>query len=393
MTKRERKPDTLLIHGGSSPQDFHGAVSVPPHRMSTVVFQSYAEFEKAEKTYEGDENSGAPYSYGRVGTPSSAAFESIIARMEGAHDSLTTCSGLAAILTVLTAFTKQGDHILMPDNCYGPNRRACEDFLKKYGVEVEYYAPLTQDIARHFKPNTSLVFIEAPGSLTYEICDIGAIVAAAKVAGIKTAMDNSWGTPLLLQPLALGIDVSVMSATKYISGHSDLVMGVVSSTKESWQAVKRAALVLGICAGSEELYLATRGLRTLHLRMARHQASALELATWLAAHPAIKRVLHPALPSCPGHDNWKKYYAGSSGTFGVILKETRAEKVAEMLDGLSLFRMGLSWGGFESLIFPKQAHDSRTAEKWTESGFSLRLHVGLEELSDLKADLETGLRK
>jgi len=387
MTK---KTDTILTHAGSNPHEYHGAVSVPVHRMSTVVFKSYAEFEEAEKTYEGAEMPDAPFAYGRVGTPTSAAFEDAIAAIEGAYKSLSTCSGLAAILTALTAFTAAGDHILMPDNCYGPNRRACEEVLRKYGVDVEYYPPLTKDITKLFKANTKLVFIEAPGSITFEISDIGAIVSAAKKAGIKVAMDNSWATPLFLKPLELGVDVSVMSATKYISGHSDAVLGVVSATPESWPAVKRAAIVLGLCAGSEELYLATRGLRTLHVRMERHQKSAFDIAQWLEKHPAVKRVLHPALPSCPGHDNWKKYYKGSSGTFGIVLKESRREKAAAMLDGMRVFRTGLSWGGFESLLFPKQPHTCRTAEPWNEDGFSLRLHIGLEDVGDLKDDLEAG---
>jgi cystathionine beta-lyase len=384
-----RKTATLLTHAGADPDAFHGAVNVPAHRMSTVVFKSYKQFLAAEDTYEG---AAGPYTYGRVGTPSSAAFESAIAKLEGAHNSLTACSGLAAILTALTAFTKAGGHVLMPDNCYGPNRRACDDFLRKYGVEVEYYPPLTKNIAKHFRRNTQLVFVEAPGSLTFEVPDVGGIIAAAKEARIKVAMDNSWATPLLLKPLALGADVSVMSATKYLSGHSDLVMGVVSATKDAWPAVKRAAIVMGQCAGADELYLALRGLRTLEVRLKRQEQSAFELARWLEKHPAVKAVRHPALSSCPGHANWKKYYRGASGTFGVILKETGEKKAAAMLERLELFRMGLSWGGFESLVFPKQPGPSRTAEKWKEKGFLLRLHIGLEDVEDLKADLARALK-
>jgi cystathionine beta-lyase len=263
--------------------------------------------------------------------------------------------------------------------------------MQKYGVEIEYYPPLTQDIVKYFRPSTKLLFIEAPGSLTFEVSDVGALAAAGKKAGLTVAMDNSWATPLLLKPFDLGVDVSVMSATKYISGHSDAVLGVVSCTEAAYPAVRRAAIVMGLCAGSEELYLALRGLRTLGVRMAQHGKNALEVAQWLAKHPAVSRVLHPALPSCPGHENWKKYYKGSSGTFGVILKETRPEKITALLDGMELFRLGLSWGGFESLLFPKQPRDFRTAEPWTETGFSLRLHIGLEDISDLKADLEAGL--
>jgi len=382
MTKKQ---NTILTHTGSKPSEYHGAVNVPPHRMSTIVFRTYAEFEKVPNV---------PFSYGRAGTPTTAAFEEAIAEIEGAYRSVSTCSGLAAILTALVAFTKTGDHVLMPDNCYGPGRKTCEEILRKYGVDVEYYPPMIgADIAKHFRPNTQLVFMEAPGSLTFEVQDIGAINKAAKAAGIKTAIDNSWGTPLFMKPLALGIDVSVMAATKYISGHSDVMLGVVSTNEESWPAVKRAALMLGLCGGSEELYLGTRGLRTLHVRLPHHQKSALELATWLQQQPQVKKLLHPAFPSCPGHENWKKYYSGSSGTFGIILHETNKEKIAKMLDGMSIFRLGFSWGGFESLLFPEQPQPIRTAEQWQETGFSLRIHVGLEDVEDLKADLAGGLQR
>lgn len=376
---------TLLTHAGSHPQRYHGAVSVPPHRMSTIVFDTYEEFEKVPKT---------PFYYGRAGTPSSAAFEEAIATLEGAHNSVSTCSGLSAILVALIAFTRAGDHVLMPDNCYGPSRKSCEDILRRFGVDIEYYPPMIGGgISALFRPHTRLVFMESPGSLTFEVQDIGAIVAAAKAAGIRTAIDNSWATPVNLRPLAHGVDVCVMSATKYVSGHSDAMLGVVSANEECWPAIKRAALMLGLCAGSEELYLASRGLRTLHVRMAQHQASALDIAHWLATQPAVKRVLHPALGSARGHDNWKKYYQGASGTFGIILHETDRTKIARMLDGMTLFSMGFSWGGFESLLFPEQPAPIRTAEPWTESGFSLRLHIGLEDTTDLKNDLEAGLKR
>lgn len=385
MKLKDKKQQTLFAHAGSKPEEYHGAVNVPPHRMSTIVFNSFAEFEDMQN---------ARYTYGRAGTPSSAAFEEAIAQTEGAYGSVSTCSGLAAIVTALAAFAEAGDHILMTDNCYGPSRKSCDDVLSRFGVEVEYYPPMIgADIAKLFRPNTKMVFMEAPGSLTFEMQDIGAIVAAAKNAGIKTAIDNSWATPLFFKPLEFGIDVSVMTATKYIGGHSDILLGVVSGTAESFPAIKKAALRLGYCAGSEELYLGLRGLRTLNVRMMQHQKNGLYIAEWLAKHPAVKRVLHPALPSCPGHENWKKYYKGSSGTFSIILKETRHEKIAAMLDGMEVFKLGFSWGGFESLLFPEQPHPCRSAEKWTEEGFSLRIHIGLEDVEDLKADMDAGLQR
>ncbi len=380
-----KKPNTILTHAGSKPSEYHGAVNVPVHRMSTIVFNSYEEFEKVPNV---------PYSYGRAGTPTSAAFEEAIASIEGAYKSVSTCSGLSAILSVLCAYTQSGDHILLPDNCYGPARKSAEAILRKYGVEVEYYPPMIgAGIVKHFKKNTRLVYMETPGSLTCEVQDIGAIVAAAKKAGIKTAIDNSWATPLFLRPLDLGVDASIMSATKYVAGHSDAMLGVVSCTEESYPAIRKSAQMIGYCGGSEELYLGTRGLRTLHVRLAQHQATGLKVGEYLSKHSAVKRLLHPAFASCPGHENWKKYYKGSSGTFAVILHETKHEKIAAMLDGMKLFRLGFSWGGFESLLFPEQPHPIRTAEKWTEPGFSLRIHAGLEDPDDIIEDLENGLKK
>lgn len=377
--------ETLLTHAGSKPDEYHGAVNVPPHRMSTIVFRTYEEFEKVPNV---------PYSYGRAGTPSSAAFEEGITAIEGAFRSVATCSGLSAILTALMAFTEAGDHILITDNCYGPSRKSCEEILRRFGVDVEYYPPLIgADIEKLFRPNTKLVFMEAPGSLTFEVQDVGAITAAAKKAGIKTAIDNSWATPLFFRPIEFGIDVSVMSATKYISGHSDVMLGVVSSNEESWPQVKRAALMLGLCGGSEELYLGLRGLRTLNVRLRQHQKNALDIAQWLSQQPQVKRVHHPALPSCPGHENWKKYYKGSSGTFGIILHQTDRKKIAAMLDGMEFFNLGFSWGGFESLLFPEQPKPIRTAQAWTEEGFSLRLHIGLEDVEDIRRDLAAGLAR
>ncbi len=377
--------ETLLTHAGSKPDEYHGAVNVPPHRMSTIVFRTYAEFEKVPNV---------PYSYGRAGTPSTAAFEEGIAAIEGAYRSVATCSGLSAIVTALIAFAEAGDHILMTDNCYGPSRKSCEEILRRFGVDVEYYPPMIgAEIEKLFRPNTKMVFMEAPGSLTFEVQDIGAITAAAKKAGIKTAIDNSWATPLFFQPLDFGIDISVMSATKYVSGHSDVMLGVVSTNEEAWPQVKRAALMLGLCGGSEELYLGLRGLRTLNVRLQQHQKNALDIAEWLANRKEVKSVRHPALPSCPGHENWKKYYKGSSGTFGIILYETNREKIAAMLDGMQIFNLGFSWGGFESLLFPEQPKPIRTAETWTEEGFSLRLHIGLEDVEDIRNDLDAGLTR
>lgn len=383
MTRK--KIGTLLTHVSSNPEKYDGVVNVPVHRASTIIFDSYADFENIAKR---------PFSYGRVGTPTSVAFEGAIAELEGAAGSVSTASGLSAILVALIAFTKAGDHVLITDNVYGPSRKLGKEILQKYGVEVEFYPCLTgADISKRFKKNTSVLFLEAPGSITFEVCDIGALVKSAKAKKITTIMDNSWGTPLLFKPLENGIDVSIMSATKYISGHSDALLGVVSGTAETYPQLRKTALYLGICAGSEELYMGLRGLRTLEIRMKEHQSRALEIARWLEKRPAVKRVLHPALSSCPGHAHWKKYFNGSSGTFGIILKETDKKKIAKMLDGFKLFRMGASWGGYESLCFPVQPKADRTAQPWTEEGFSLRLHIGFEDMDDLKEELTAGFKR
>ncbi len=385
IKKKTGRTDTILTHAGSQPEQYHGALNPPAHRMSTIVFPNFAEFEKVPNT---------PYYYGRAGTPSSRAFEESVALLEGAAGSVATCSGLSAIVSTLMAFAAPGDHILITDNCYGPSRKTCEEILRRFGVDVEYYPPMIGDgIKKLFRPNTKLVFMEAPGSLTFEVQDIGVIATAAKQAGIHTAIDNSWGTPINLRPLELGIDISVMSATKYIAGHSDVLLGVVSATEECLPAIRKMAQQLGYCAGSEELYLGLRGLRTLHVRMQHHQKNALEMAHWLSTHPAVKHVQHPALPAAIGHDHWKKYFKGASGTFSIILHESRKEKIGAMIDSLDVFSLGFSWGGFESLVFPEQPAPIRTAQKWTETGYSLRLHIGLEDIEDLKEDLAQGFTR
>lgn len=375
---------TFLTHVSITPEKYDGVVNTPVHRASTIIYKTYEEFESHPKP---------PFSYGRAGTPTSAAFEQAIAALEGAAGSVSACSGLSAIVISLTAFAGSGDHVLIPDNVYGPSRKFCAKMLKNCGIEAEFYPPLIADISTLFRPNTKVLFVEAPGSLTFEVGDIGAFLKAAKARSITTIMDNSWASGMHFKPLDAGFDVSVMSATKYISGHSDAMLGVVSGTAEAYPKLKAAALQLGICAGSEELYIGLRGLRTLHVRMKEHEARGLEMAQWLAKQPAIKRVLHPALPSCPGHENWKRYFKGASGTFGLVLHETDKAKFGRMLDGFALFHMGASWGGYESLCFPEQPGPIRTAQKWDEPGLSLRLHIGFEDLDDLKNDLEQGFKR
>lgn len=382
---KDAQKDTILSHAGRNPQGNHGIVNPPVYHCSTVLFPTVAELEASDRNpFEG-------VHYGRMGTPTSYAFEEAVAELEGAHKAVSVGSGLSAIATALLAFTKAGDHVLIADSVYGPTRRFANDTLAPYGVEVEFYDPtIGAGIAPLLRSNTSVVFLESPGSLTFEVQDVPAIAAAARAAGATVIIDNTWATPLLFQPLRHGVDVSIHSATKYIVGHADAMLGVISCADEQhWLAVKKAATRTGACAGPDDLYLGLRGLRTLSVRLKQHEASALALAHWLAKRPEVARVLHPALPDCPGHALWKRDIGASSGLFSVVMK-TPVPKVAlaAMLDHMELFGMGYSWGGFESLILPVRPGAIRTATRWNETGTVLRLHAGLEAADDLITDLD-----
>lgn len=380
MKKNKENIETNLVHSGISPDKYNGMINPPVHRASTIIFNSVQEMKNAK------------FIYGRSGTPTSKEFEdAITASMPGAFDSVSTCSGLSAINVVLLGLTKVGDHILVMDNVYSHTKTVCEGILKRAGVEAEYYSPMIgKDIKNLIRENTVAIFMEAPGSLTYETCDIGAIVKVAKERNIKTIIDNTWATPVFLNPFAHGIDISIISASKYIAGHSDAMLGVITGTRETYPLVKDMAMRLGICAGTEELYLGLRGLRTLSARLKEHEAKALALAKWLEKRPEVKTLLHPAFANCPGHKNWKKYFNGSSGTFGILLKQTDEKKISKMIKNFKLFHLGLSWGGFESLSAISQP--VRSCKKDLEKGFYLRLHVGFEDIEDLKKDLEESFK-
>jgi len=380
MKKNETSLETTLVHSGIFPDKYNGMINPPVHRASTIIFNSIEDMKNAK------------FIYGRSGTPTSKEFEdAMTASMPGAFASVSTCSGLSAINVILLGITKPGDHILVMDNVYGHTKTVCEGVLKKTGVEFEYYPPMIGgDIKNLIKDNTVAIFLEAPGSLTFEICDIGAIVNAAKSRNIKTIIDNTWATPVFFNPFEHGFDISVISASKYIAGHSDAMLGVITATEETYPLIKDMAMRLGICAGTEELYLGLRGLRTLSARLKEHEAKAMELAQWLEKRPEVKTLLHPAFASCKGNSNWQKYFKGSSGTFGIILKETDEKKIAKMVESFKLFHLGLSWGGFESLCAISQP--VRNGTETIEEGFYLRLHVGFEYIEDMKQDLEEGFK-
>ena len=386
MSKRtgKQKAETRLAHAGRAPARHHGFVNTPIYRGSTVLFPTLASLEA----------NAQDFTYGRLGTPTVKALEEAIAELEGGTRTLLTPSGLSAIATSLLAFVSAGDEILVSDSVYRPTRRFCDHVLKRLGVRTIYYDPLIgSGIKKLLGAKTKLVFAESPGSQTFEVQDIPAIVKAAHDAGAVVILDNTWATPLYFKPFAHDVDVSIQAATKYIVGHADAMLGAITASEKVARAVEKTHEDLGLCPGPEDAYLGLRGLRTLSVRLARHQQSALELARWLKSRPEVARVLHPALPSDPGHALWRRDFTGASGLFAIILKPASHAALAAMLDGLSLFGMGYSWGGFESLILPFDPRDYRTATTWEADGPALRLHVGLEDVDDLKADLEAGFAR
>jgi len=384
------KEDTLIVTAGRDPDANHGVVNPPVYHASTILHATVAEMEEArKKRWE-----PGVYTYGRQGTPTHEGLETAWAAIEGGWRAVCVASGLAAINAGFFAFLKAGDHALVVDCAYGPVRRLCDVVLARYGVETTYFDPAAGgDIRSLFRPNTKLIYVESPGSLTFEMQDIAAIAEEAHKRDIVVAMDNTWGAGIYFKPFAHGVDVSFQAATKYICGHSDVMMGIATMTEATWRPVRQAASDLGANSGPDDVYLGQRGLRTIKVRLARHFATGVKLAEWLKGRPEVERVLHPALPDDPGHAIWKRDFTGASGLFGVVLKPYPKKAIDAMLDGLELYGMGASWGGFESLILPTHPEDARTATKWPAPGRSLRIHAGLEDPDDLIADLKRGFER
>ncbi len=386
------KQDTIIAHAGLDPLANHGVVNPPVYHCSTIVFPDVATVHATRK----DRHDGTfkYVSYGREGTPLTRAFEQAVAALEGAKTAVTLPCGMGAIAASLLAFLKAGDHLLMLDAVYGPARDFAENGLRNLGIEVEFYDPLVgEGIGRLFRKNTAAVYLESPCSLTFEVMDVPAIAAQARRRGVKVIMDNTWSSPLFFKAIEHGVDVSIHAATKYLSGHSDLMLGVAVTTPECDVPVRKTASRFGYCAGPDDVYSALRGLRTLGVRMRQHQQSALKVARWLQARPEVERVLYPALPEDPGHAIWKRDFHGASGLLGVVFKKQYSkEAAARMLDSLHLFHLGYSWGGFESLAVPTFPETLRSATEWRH-GASIRLHVGLEDTEDLTADLAQALDK
>jgi cystathionine beta-lyase len=388
MKSKSKKPDTLIAHAGRHPEKNFGAVNPPVYHASTILHPNVAHYEAAEARRFDD------VVYGRFGTPTQFALEEAMAAVEGGSRAVLVCSGVAACIAALLAYLKAGDHVLIPDSVYGPVRAFATGFLARFGVAYDFYDPMVgAGIDALVKPDTRVIYLESPGSLTFEVQDVPAIVAAAKARGIATMLDNTWASPLFLRPLAMGVDVSIVAGTKYIVGHSDAMMGICICTKDSFAAVKTSALQLGYHAAPDDAYLALRGLRTVGVRLRAHEQAALKVAHWLKARPEVERVLHPALPDCPGHEFWRRDFTGSSGLFSFILRrEFSKPAVDAMLDGMELFGLGASWGGFESLITAPRPARIRTVTKW-DTGPVVRLHIGLEDIDDLIADLEQGFAR
>jgi len=386
MRKKSRadKDDTRLVHSGREPSRFHGFVNTPIYRGSTILFPTVAALEANDQAF----------TYGRLGTPTVRALEEAIAELDGGHATLLTPSGLSAVATSLLAFLAAGDHLLVTDAVYRPTRRFCDGVLKRLGVTTTYYDPLIgAGIAKLTQKNTRVIFAESPGSQTFEVQDVPAIAKAAHDKGAVVVLDNTWATPLFFKPFAHGVDVSVQAATKYIGGHADVMLGAITASETAWPVVRRTHEDLGLCTGPEDVYLALRGLRTLSVRLERHQRTGLELANWLKARPEVESVIHPGLPEDPGHAIWSRDFTGASGLFAFVLKPVSHKAVAAMLDELKLFGMGYSWGGFESLIIPFDPSEYRTATEWKAAGPALRIHAGLEDVEDLKADLAAGFAR
>jgi cystathionine beta-lyase len=382
--EKEYRPATALVLAGRSPFEHEGFVNAPLYRGSTVLSETYQDL---------IEHRGR-YSYGRRGSPTLDALSESLAGFEKAAGVLLTPSGLSAISTTLLALVKTGDNILVADTVYRPTRVICDGILKRMGVETTYFDPsLGADVNSLFKKNTSVVFIEAPGSQTFEMMDVPAVAKAARQHGAASIIDNTWATPLFFRPLEHGVDVSIQAGTKYLGGHSDINLGTIAVNDAYYKRVLITHGDLGINPGPEDVYLALRGLRTMGVRLDRHMQSGLRVAKWLQSRPEVLRVMHPALEGDPGHAIWKRDFSGACGLFSFILKPEFEKKIPAFFDSLALFGMGYSWGGYESLAIPFDCASYRTATKWNPGGPAVRLHIGLEDPEDLIDDLTRALAK
>jgi cysteine-S-conjugate beta-lyase len=378
-----RHQDTRVVNAGRDPASYHGFVNPPVYHASTVLYPSAEDFVAHRSRYQ----------YGRRGTPTTEALELALAELEGPRCAGVALlpSGLAAISTALLSVMQSGDHLLVTDSAYGPTRAFCDQILTRFGVTTTYYDPLVGgSITGLLRENTRAVFLESPGSLSFEMQDVTAIAAAAHTHGAIVLMDNTWASPLYFRALDFGVDLSIQAGTKYIGGHADVMFGTVAANQSVVASLKDNVRLSGLCVGPDDVYLGLRGLRTLAVRLDRHYQSGLAVARWLEQRPEVLRLLHPAMASHPGHALWKRDFTGASGLFSVVLKPVPQKAVYAFLDTLELFGIGASWGGFESLAIPFDCTSVRTATHWAPGGPTVRLHIGLEAVEDLLADLERG---
>lgn len=383
----KRGNSTRIVQAGRRKEWTGALVNPPVWRGSTVLYDNVAEMrERQHDTHH-------RLYYGRRGTPTQWSLADALTELEpGSEGTLLYPSGVAAVTTALMSVLNPGDELLMVDSAYEPTRAFCDGILKRYGVTTRYYDPMIgAEIATLLNDRTRAIFLESPGSLTFEVQDIPAITAIARERGIVTLIDNTWATPVFFPAIAHGVDLTILACTKYIVGHSDVMLGSVTANPDHWDALRRTTYALGQYVSPDDAWLASRGLRTLAVRLKQHEKNTLRIARWLQTRPEVARVLHPALESCPGHENWKRDFSGSTGLFAFVLNSNDDAARTALIDGLELFGIGFSWGGFESLILPVDPH--RSAVKWRSEGLLVRLHIGIEDADDLIQDLTAGLER
>jgi cysteine-S-conjugate beta-lyase len=374
--------DTILTSAGRESDQHFGVVNTPVYRASTILYPDVAALDAH----------AMPFTYGRRGNPTMRSLEQAIAALEGAARVALVPSGLNAVTTALMSLLSAGDHVLVADSCYGPTRSFCDKVLKRFGIETTYYDPLIGGgIAALFKPNTRAVFCESPGSLTFEVQDVPAIAAVGHERGAAVLMDNTWATPLGFNALAHGVDLSIQAVTKYIGGHADVMMGYIAANEAYAARLHDYHGTAGLYVSGDDCFLALRGLRTLAVRLKRHQETAMTLAQWLKGRPEVSHILYPPMAGDAGHALWSRDFTGGCGLFGVVLKPAPKRAVDALIDGLKHFGIGFSWGGYESLIVPSHVH--RTAAQFKAEGPLIRIHAGLEDPADLIADLTEGFER
>jgi len=382
VADQQDKPETKLTSVGRKTKEHFGVVNTPVYRASTILYPGVAALEARDM----------PYTYGRRGNPTVESLEVAINALEGAEKTVFVPSGLNAVATALLTVCSTGDHVLVTDSCYAPSRAFCDKTLSRFGIETTYYDPLIgSKIDSLFRSNTKAVFCESPGSLTFEVQDIPAIAEVAHAHGASVLLDNTWASPLHFHALGRGADLSIQAVTKYIGGHADVMMGYVAAKESHAARLVEFHDKSGLCVSGDDCFLALRGLRTLAVRLKRHQETALTLARWCKTRPEVSRILFPALEDDPGHAIWTRDFTGACGLFGVVLKPTSHRAVTAMLDGLTHFGLGFSWGGYESLAVPSDIR--RTATKFAAEGPVFRIHAGLEDADDLIADLTAGFQR